>query len=105
MSRRVISIEARAPSWVAVKIMAQTGVGCLPVTESGRVIAMIDRDRLAEAGVPLEATGALCAACGSHRHVPLRGVAALRLCVECLERASPAQLDDDASPFEIGTGD
>jgi hypothetical protein len=102
MSRRVITIESCATLWMAAKIMSQTGVGCLPVTDAGRVIGMIDRDRLFEAGVSLEATGPICASCGTHRHVPLRG--RVRLCLDCFDHAIAAPVDDDAG-IDTGVGD
>jgi hypothetical protein len=106
MSRRVITIEARASVWMAAKIMSQTGVGCLPVTEHGRVVGLVDRDRLLEAGIPLEATGPICSSCGSHRHVPLRRPSELRLCLDCSDRAAPANLEDpELDTLDLGIGD
>jgi CBS domain-containing protein len=101
MSRRVITIESCATVWMAAKIMAQTGVGCLPVSEGGRIVGMIDRDRLLDAGVPLESSGPICGACGSHRHVPFRALNRPRLCVDCYDRA----VLDDVSWIETGVGD
>lgn len=102
MARRVITIDAGESVWTAAKIMSQTGVGCLPVMDSKRVVGMIDRDRLFAAGIPLEATGPICAACGGHRHVPFRTLGRPRLCIDCFDRATFAQLDDDAPLIETG---
>lgn len=102
MSRRVITIDARATVWMAAKIMVETGVGCLPVTEDAHVIGLLDRERLLEAGIPLEASGAICSACGTHRHVPVRGMHQTRLCLECFERAAPVHLGDHGG-IETGT--
>ncbi len=104
MSRRVITIDARATVWMAAKIMAETGVGCLPVTEGAHVIGLVDRERLLEAGIPLEASGAICSACGTHRHVPIRGFSQTRLCLECFDRAAPVHLSEHGGVETGGSG-
>lgn len=101
MSRRVITVEAKESVWAAARIMSQSGVGCLPVTEGGQVVGMIDREQLLEAGIPLESSGPICGACGTHRHVPFRTGGRSRICVDCYDRAVFAPVDAH-NDVEIG---
>lgn len=101
MSRRVITVESTASVWTASRIMSQTGVGCLPVTEGGQVVGMIDREQLLEAGIPLESSGPICGSCGTHRHVPLRTGGRPRMCIDCFDRAVFAPIDAHGE-VEIG---
>jgi acetoin utilization protein AcuB len=105
MSNHVITVDPVTSVEAIAKLMRHTGVGFLPVAEKGIVRGVVTRGDLARIGVPLELTGPVCAACGSHHHVrPSIGSAESRLCCECADRSHPPS-KIERELVDLGCGD
>lgn len=95
LHRRPETIPASATCVEAARHMDAQEVGSLLVVDDGRVLGIVTRADLAQAGVRLPKDSHLrCAYCGSidHlRHDDARGA----ICMDCLLRAEPASGDDE----------
>jgi predicted transcriptional regulator len=94
-----VGVQVTLPD--AARILRERRVGCLPVTESGKLVGIVSRSDLRREGIADEEFGAcLCAACRAHHaHLDPEAGDAL-FCRECRERAHDGIPDD-----EEGAGD
>jgi CBS domain-containing protein len=96
------AIVADAPLGTALAAMRELGLGCLPVLAGDAVVGVLTRGDLRRTGVPEELLGAgRCCACGSTHGVRRAPAGDVDYCLDCLERASERDGDDE----EIGAGD
>ena len=96
----VIWAESTLPE--AARRFVDKQVGCFPVCEHDRVVGLVTRDDLLEAGLSPEDTigGFCCALCGSTRHLrPLAGSTGRSACLACGAGERPAE-----SPWLLPVG-
>ena len=91
MTRRVLVVEPETSMGAAAALMAEYGVGCLPVLQGDKLRGVVTRGDLRRAGVEEEWLGArACSRCGSRRGVcvhPQRQDAC-ELCFDCHRAAA-----------------
>lgn len=85
MTQDPLTITSSAPIGDALKLMRSSGVGCLPVTLSNRLVGIITRGDLQRAGLLLESECPCCKSCGSHHHVKLN-LSETPFCLRCLDQ-------------------
>jgi hypothetical protein len=100
MSQEIFAIPRNATLEDAVSALAGLRIGCLPVVSDGIVVGIITRGDLRRAGVSEQLLGAsTCACCASPHGVTQDRRQDLELCLDCLDRETPADGD------ELGDGD
>jgi CBS-domain-containing membrane protein len=99
MASPPLTVLPSTPAAVAAALMAEAGVGCLPVVSRNRVVGILTRSDLCHA--PGGAEAPACVSCGARRHLHAdpRNTGVL-YCAECL-LLSVDPKDDD----ETGVGD
>jgi len=99
-SPAIVVLESTDPARAAT-LLAEAGVGCLPVVSSGRVVGILTRSDLVRAGALAPFEPSRCSSCGSCHHLRADPEGPV-LCTRCRDEAR-AHLPEEAS--EIGAGD
>lgn len=105
MSTPFFSVGENESAERAAQTMQALAIGCLPVLDGSTLKGVLTRGDLWRAGLArTELGGRLCASCKSHMHVrgDARTPEVVSFCLECLERARPAALDDGDDDFGVG---
>lgn len=96
MRRPPASIGPRTSPSDALELMNSRRVGSLLVVDGERLIGIVTRHDLAEAGVPMSDPRGYCSCCGDIAHLKPHATGAL--CAECWDRSLPS------TPMEHGGG-
>jgi CBS domain-containing protein len=100
----IVFVNSSATAEAAAQMMADYGVGCLPVLDpNGGVAGIVSRKDLRNAGFLAGELGVdLCAACGTGHHLRTRsGSDNPVFCAPCLE-ATPSATDVDSIYLTLG---
>src|SRR5262249_53301660 len=100
MASPALTVLPSTPAGIAAALMAEAGVGCLPVVSRGRVVGILTRSDLCHSPAT-ETAAPSCISCGARRplHADPRNTGIL-YCANCLLNTVDPTSDD-----ETGVGD
>lgn len=104
ISARPITVDVTSDAHVALELMEDQHVSCLPVLDAAcRLRGVITLHELRRRGL-VEGEEERCSACGSTEHVRCSAHRALGLCIECSHKSEPPNVELDIET-ELGGGD
>jgi len=103
ITARPITVDVTTDADVAIGLMEDQHVSCLPVLDAGRLRGVITLHELRRRGfAPGEEER--CSACGTTEHVRCSPHRALGLCIECSRKSEPPNVELEIET-ELGGGD
>lgn len=98
-----ITVDITTEADVALELMADQHVSCLPVLDAGRLRGVITLHDLRRMGL-VDGEEECCSACGSSEHVRCSHRRPVGLCFDCTRKSEPPNLELD-NEAELGGGD
>lgn len=100
---RPVTVDVTADAAVALELMGDQGVSCLPVLDAGRLRGVLTLHELRRRGL-VTGEEERCGACGTTEHVRCSPNRALGLCIACHRKSQPPDFELDIET-ELGGGD
>lgn len=100
---RPITVDVTTDAHVALELMEDQHVSCLPVLDAGCLRGVITLHELRRRGL-VDGEEERCSACGTTEHVRCSPRRALGLCIECSRKSEPPSVELEIET-ELGGGD
>jgi predicted transcriptional regulator len=98
-----VTVDMWTETDVALNLMEQRHVSCLPVMDAGRLRGVITLHDMRRMGL-VDGEEECCTACGSSDHVRCSHKRPVGLCLECARKSEPPNLELELDA-ELGGGD